>query len=98
MNRLITLFLNLAPTVALAGGLMLLLPALLHLTGAWSIPGVRRERRLPAFAALLLGIALIGLGGTFLLTEGRVGAERLYMVWLLLGAISAALAWADGRS
>ena len=91
MTELVELFLILAPLVALLGGGVLVALALLHLSRRRPLPGIAAGRVLPAVASLLLGLACAGLGGTFLLTGGETGHDRIYLFWLAVAAASGLL-------
>ncbi len=62
------------------------------------LPGVEPEHTMSALAALLLGITLAGLGGTYLLTGGATGYDHVYLAWLAVGLVSGILGVWSGRS
>lgn len=92
MTGLLRLFLVVAPWVAVAGGGMLVVLAGLHLLSRRPLPDISRETRLPAVAAILLGVALLGLGTTYLATDGARSYQNLYLLWLALAGLSSLLA------
>ena len=91
MSGLTDLLLLAVPAVAVLGGLVLVLLALLHLSERHPLPRVPADRASPAVSALLLGISLAGLGLTYQLTGGQTGRDVLYLGWLLLAAASGVL-------
>ncbi len=97
MTRLLNLFVLLAPWVALFGGAALLTLATLHLTSVRPLPRIDADQRLSALAALVLGVALMGLGATFLITDGATGYSDVYLAWLALATLSGVLAAVAGR-
>jgi hypothetical protein len=98
VTQLLDLFLRIAPWVALAGGLTLAATSVLGLRGGTFLVPELAGRALPALAALLLGLALAGMGATYLLTAGAVGYSTLYLAWLALAALSGLLGLVSGRS
>jgi hypothetical protein len=97
MTRLLNLFVLLAPWVALLGGAGLLGLAALHLASVYPLPRIRPDQRLSALSALVLGVAFMGLGATFLVTDGATGYSDVYLVWLALATLSGVLAAVGGR-
>ncbi len=97
MTRLLNLFVLLAPWVALLGGVGLLGLATLHLAGVHPLPRIQPDQRLSALYALILGAALMGLGATFLVTDGATGYSDVYLAWLALAILSGVLAAVAGR-
>ncbi len=97
MTQLLQLFLLVAPWVAILGGLVILALAALHVSGWRALPGIESGRVLPGVAALLLGISLLGLGVTYLLTGGAVGYNAVYLLWLGVAAASGLLGMAGSR-
>ena len=94
---LLNLFLLIAPWTALAGGAAISALASLHLLGRRALPGVVPGGALPAVAALLLGVSLFGLGGTYLLSGGATGYADAYLLWLGVAALSGVLGMLPGR-
>ena len=94
MTGLTALLLLVVPPLALLSGLVLGGLSLLHLGGRWALPDVPLGRKPPAVAALLLGIAIAGLGGTYLLTGGERGYDTVYLGWLLVVGAAAVVSFA----
>ncbi len=97
MTRLLNLFVLVAPWVALLGGVALLTLATLHLASVRPLPRIQPDQRLSALSTLLLGAALLGLGATFMVTDGATGYSDVYLAWLALATLSGVLAAVAGR-
>ncbi|MBA2362887.1 MAG: hypothetical protein H0V86_05095 [Chloroflexia bacterium] len=97
MTRLLNLFVLLAPWAALLGGAGLVGLAGLHLFRLCPLPGIPSEQTLSPLAALIFGLALLGLGVTFLVTDGAVGYSGVYLAWLAVAAFSGVLTAVGSR-
>lgn len=86
------------PWVATLGGFTLIVTAILHLTRKVALPGVAPNRALPPLSLALLGIALFGIGGTFLITNGIEGYGDIYTAWLVFALISGAVLFVGDKT
>lgn len=91
MTQLTSLLLLVAPWVAIAVGLALLVAA--STLVARRLRGGQPSWRGLASAAsgLLLGVACLGLGATYLLTSARTGYDGVYLAWLGVAAAAGLL-------